>query len=795
VLSFRELRVDLTEWPFPDRRRSYWRVATKWFIEATRMEAIDLAGLWQYQTTDSPEFAQLEWDDSSWPAMNIPQNWFLAGLDHHGVVWFRHEFEAELPDGQYATLRFDGVDYFTDVYLNGVHLGHHEGYFESFGFDVTAVLQNGRNQLAVRVDSPFEPVGPDGWHMRKRQIKGVLNHHDCRPGGGWVASGQAYNTGGIWNRVTLAIHSPITVDRVLLQADLDSEPPTLQGQIVVTNRGEAMVVPLTLSCTPDNFNDGDSYQNSITLTLPQGNSRQSFILPVADVHRWQPWDRGFPNLYQFTVHNSQFTIDYSSTFGFRTITVDENYRWTVNGRSYFPRGSNYIASQWLAETLFPDIAHSSQHPFPALNEEPSTAGESWFERDVNLMRAANLNLIRVHAHVLPPEFHAACDRAGILVWQDFPFQWGYSDDPAFHDEAERQARAMIEQLYNHPSIIAWCMHNESPWDAEWMAEEAGGSYEPDHNRALDSRLYEMAQTLDPKRHVQLNSGTGDSHVYPGWYYGTWRDYASGDHGAPFPTEYGAQGIPAIRSTRQMFAQLGEDAGHNGLVRFKAWIDQHPQWALAKDMPPIEEVPADLHDAYKVWQTWLFHNFQPPETFYRAGIELDDSLESFINNSQAYQNQINQFATETYRQNKYSKINGIIQFMFVEPWPAITWAVLDYWRRPKSAYAVLRTAMQPVLVTAVLPAAIAANQPWSFELLAINDLLESYPHTTCRWNIVNLRMQQLRPATTVSSSPCITKVTCSAKTATPSRYNMSNMTLSERFQTRPANWIYEKKENL
>ncbi|MFQ5436271.1 MAG: glycoside hydrolase family 2 protein, partial [Anaerolineae bacterium] len=391
----------------------------------------DLAGVWRYQAADSPDFAQTNWDDSSWPMMDIPQNWFLAGLDHHGVVWFRHEFNGDYPAGQFATLHFGGVDYFADVYLNGMHLGHHQGYFEPFSFDVTNVLQNGRNQLAVRVDSPLEPVGLDGWHMRKRLIKGVLNHHDCRPGGGWVATGQAYNTGGIWNHVTLMTHGSITIDRVLLQADMDSKPSLLQGQIVVTNRGEETAVPLTLTCTPHNFDNGDTYQTDITLILPSGTSRHTFTLPVPNVHHWQPWDRGFPHLYHFTIHpsadsgqaNSQFTIHYSSPFGFRTVTVDKNYHWMVNGRSYFPRGSNYIATQWLSETL-PSHTASNNHPFPPPGSEQTANGEHWFEKDVNLMQAANLNLIRVHAHVLPPEFHAACDRAGILVWQDFPFQWG-----------------------------------------------------------------------------------------------------------------------------------------------------------------------------------------------------------------------------------------------------------------------------------------------------------------------------------------------------------------------------------
>ncbi len=692
-----------------------------------------LDGQWRYQTADSPDFAAADWDVAGWPSMAIPQNWFLGGLDHHGVVWFVRDFDLTLAPGEYATLRFEGVDYFADVTLNGRQLGHHEGYFEAFAFDVTECLRDGRNRLAVRVDSPFEPVGLDGWHMRKRLIKGVLNHHDCRPGGGWLPSGQAHNTGGIWNAVSLIAHGPITMDRLQLRADLDSDPPRLMGDLFMTNRAVPIQTTLRVTVTPDNFDGGVTYDADFELTVPLGTSRHAIRLTVPDVALWQPWDRGFPHLYRVAVADPHHGLEHSATFGFRTVSADDRYRWTINGRPYFIRGTNYIASQWLSETLFADIAHSEQHPFPP-PDGTHVSGERWFERDVRLMRDANLNLVRVHAHVLPGEFHDVCDRAGILVWQDFPFQWGYRDDTAFHDEAERQARAMVEELYNHPSVIVWCMHNESPWDADWMAGEAGGSYDPAHNLALDERLTAAIRTLDPTRHVQLNSGTGDSHVYPGWYYGHWRDYAGADHGAPFPTEYGAQGLPAIETIRHIFARFGDDAGHAALVRFKAWIDTQPQWALAKDMPPLAEVPAELHDDYVVWQTWRFHDFQPPETFYLAQVDLGDSLAAFIANSQAYQNQIIQFATETYRQHKYNKINGVIQFMFVEPWPAITWAVLDYWRRPKPAYDVLTNAMQAVLVSAVIQPAIRAHADWSLDLLVVNDLLTAYPQAVAEWRL-------------------------------------------------------------
>jgi beta-mannosidase len=348
------------------------------------------------------------------------------------------------------------------------------------------------------------------------------------------------------------------------------------------------------------------------------------------------------------------------------------------------------------------------------------------------MKGANLNTIRVHAHVLPPEFHAACDRTGILVWQDFPLQWGYRDDPAFHDEAERQMRAMVRLLYNHPSIVAWCCHNESPWDAEWMAEEAGGTYDPGHNRALDIRLERAAKALDPTRYVHRNSGTGDGHAYPGWYGDHWRDYRALP-GAPFPTEYGAQGLPGRDSLIQIFSHLGADAGHADLFRLKAWADIHHHHRQRLPLP--EEVPADLLPALEGLETWCFHNFQPLETFADDRVSLGATLDDFIASSQAYQSWIIQYGTEMYRRHKYSKVTGVLQFMLVDPWPAITWAVLDYWRVPKSSYDALRRVMQPVLPSADLVREVPAGKPLQFSLCVVNDMQRAFPGAACRWQIL------------------------------------------------------------
>ncbi|MGA2490550.1 MAG: glycoside hydrolase family 2 TIM barrel-domain containing protein, partial [Anaerolineales bacterium] len=495
-------------------------------------------------------------------------------------------------------------------------------------------------------------------------------------------------------------------------------------------------------------------------------------LPVPDVQLWRPWDRGFPSLYQITIslHTTEEEAEISSLFGFRTTKLEKGFRWLLNGQPYFIRGSNYIGSQWLSETLFQEAAASKTHPFGG------GADGDFFTRDVALAKQANLNLLRVHAHVLPPEFHTACDRAGMLVWQDFPLQWGYSDEAGFQAEAERQMRAMLVLLYNHPSIVAWCCHNESPWDAPWMAGAAGGTYDPSQNRALDTNLQAIAREIDPDRYVHLSSGTGDGHTYPGWYHGHWRDY--GDlPGAPFITEYGAQGLPVKESLQRMMPQFGPDAGFAELLRLKTWIEsirkvsplsklfikfgfalfrfmeKHPrlkrfkesfmEWGMKRgqtagrsiyqNLPAQEEIPADLQHARQVWQTWQFHDTQFMEAF-ENGIKTGSSLEDFIDNSQAYQAHLIQYGTECYRRAKYTKVTGIIQFDFTDPWPAVTWSVLDYWRQPKTAFDVLRCSMQLVLPSFHLPEKIQAGKATLATFCAINDLSDDLCGTQCTWQL-------------------------------------------------------------
>ena len=151
-----------------------------------------LNGIWEYSLDELPE------NDSGWRNINIPNNWYLEGIEYSDVVYFRKKFKAEPhPDKEYI-LKFYGVDYFCDVWLNDVYLGHHEGYFQPFDFLVTAYLRK-ENTLLVKVNSPKE----EDWPLKKKLIKGIFSDHDCRPGSRNPLYGQDHNTGGIWNSVEI----------------------------------------------------------------------------------------------------------------------------------------------------------------------------------------------------------------------------------------------------------------------------------------------------------------------------------------------------------------------------------------------------------------------------------------------------------------------------------------------------------------------------------------------------------------------------------------------------------------
>jgi beta-mannosidase len=685
------------------------------------LRRIDLAGDWKYLPYNGERsYAGVSVDDRDWPAMRLPSSWFLLGsrdyprhadralpsaapgdiwpvdeargLDWSGTVWFRRTVRWDGTGTHPAILDLDMVDYYAEVFVNGASAGRHEGYFQAWSVNVSRLLRKGDNVIAVRVSAPLLPFDmsyrwPVSWPKQQDQVKGIFLYHDTRPGA-TSPRGQERSTGGILRGIALRESSGVDLTDVTVStlATADSAARLLVEVGARNWTGTAVDVTLHGEIAPKNFAGGARVPVQVRWRALPGRSRARAQVRVPRPALWWTWDQGRPNLYRLDAslrRDAQGGVldRRTEVFGIRTITRDSAWVWRLNGQRVYVRGTNYISTQWLSQ-----------------------ADRAWYERDVELITGANLNAVRVHAHLERPELYDVADSVGLMVWQDFPLQWGYTDAPEFHATALRQAAEMIRRFGGHPSIAVWCMHNEAPHAMEWMRKK-----DPAQNLALDDSLVALAARLDPTRVRHRDSGTGDGHPYPGWYYGSVADVAAAKT-EPFITEYGAQALPGLASLRETF----------------------PGDTLFPQSP-------------EQWEAWRFHDFQPEPTFAPGRVERGGTVDDFVESSQAYQAQLVRYATESFRRRKWRGTTGIYQFMLVEDWPSVTWAVVDYDRRPKPGYDALREAMQPVLPSIEYR---IDDRDAAVSLWVVSDRPEPIPNARLRWRIVSSD-GQAGPATSVS----------------------------------------------
>lgn len=589
---------------------------------------------------DIGKFSNIKLDE-----MKVPSNWELEGLHNYsGVVWFIKYFSVSQKEiiKNLKILEFNGVDYNADVWLNDEYLGTHEGYFQKFFFDVSEKIKS-ENRIVVKVNSPKEDVEKH-WPLKKQLIKGIFNHHDCRPGGWSKVHGQDRNTGGIWNDVQIIFSNKAYIENLKVRPQINYEKNSalllvelnlfFQKNYLFANE-ELVKIKIT---NPS----GKILYKNFKINFPTLSENFSFAFEINDIALWWTWDLGKQNLYTITIESELFPT-YETVFGIREVYLDDEENFYLNKKRLFLRGTNIIPEQFL-----------------------SSLTEKRIQRQVALMREANINAVRIHAHVNRDEYYSELDKAGILVWQDFALQWTYDESEEFLINAVGQIKEMVRGLYNHPSIAFWCCHNEP-------GEQV---------KKLDSYLYDAVLSEDNSRVVRKASNY-EEHAYDGWYWGNKEHYAATPMG-PLVTEFGAQALPILSTLKKIF----------------------PNDNLNKPD----------------WEKWKYHNFQYEQTFNVAKIEMGKSIQDFVKNSQQYQSDLLHTAINFYRREKSNRINGIFQFMFIDCWDSITWSVVDYHENPKLGYHTLKKVYQPLFVSINLRQEIYGDDvPLQIDIWIINDL--------------------------------------------------------------------------
>lgn len=387
--------------------------------------------------------------------------------------------------GRNIYLGFDGIDYYSSVWINGKFLGDHEGLYGGPVCDVTKLVRfNKPNEIVVQIH-------PGGTNEPGKVFKGFIFmkwHYltDISPR-------------GIWRGCRLVATGPVRVENPYAKThSLTEKEAVLEISADVLNSGKAGKAVLSGTISGENVE-----------TLPQNFSRQVNLSPgtqtvtwqlhVANPKLWWPKGMGQPSLYRLKLEASTggaVSDTISTTFGIRTIEFERNpglesdvnsrFMCRVNGKLISLRGAGGYGCH---DQLYREHARK----------------DAWL---INVAEALNYNFIRVHGGgvIASDGFYDLCDRMGMMVWQEFMIANMTIRDE--HPEVWRtQTVQSILRLRNHPSLIRWCGGNEfNPDDTGSDNKKIVDTFEQCVAKYDGSRLFARAAQYVNDPHYNDESG-------------------------------------------------------------------------------------------------------------------------------------------------------------------------------------------------------------------------------------------------------------------------------------------------
>jgi len=417
---------------------------------------------------DGAALSKAGFDDSRWMVATVPGTVLVSYLNASALpdpnyadnqmmisdsffqsdFWYRDEFVPNTPPGKKVWLNFDGVNWKAEVFLNGERLGTTDGTFLRRRFDVTSKLRpNQKNALAVRVLQTATPGSVKEATMVSTDKNGGALGADnptyhASIGWDWIPTIRGRET-GIWNRVYLDATGPVTVDDPLVTTVLplpDTTRATVTIEAVLRNSTNVPV-----SGTLRGQFGSESFSAAVTLEgLQEKPVKQT--LQLANPKLWWPAGYGQPNLYDVSLRfeTAPGGASDSKQFkaGVRQFTYSEeggSLRMWINGRRFIPKGGNWGFSESL-------LRYRGRE----------------YDAAVRYHAEMNFNMIRDWVgQIGDEEFYEACDRHGIVVWQDFwlanPWDGPDPDDTATF---LRTVKDYVLRIRSHASIGLYVGRNE-----------------------------------------------------------------------------------------------------------------------------------------------------------------------------------------------------------------------------------------------------------------------------------------------------------------------------------------------
>ena len=637
--------------------------------------------------------------------------------------WYRTTFTLE-PDflaHERQELIFDGLDLYAQVFVNGQLAGEASNAFVPAIFYVKRCLRAGENELVVRLTVGSE-LAKDA--MALPEQAGVSNQGEVAPGEipnpaqpgnltghrlwagrKWLRKPQfsygwdwvdALPNIGIWRSVHLEGRTHAMLHDLRLDTRLVDAQVFLDLAAVVENvhPWSERVCLLVIEIQPPD--GGALIRQAFEIAAMPGLNPLHAHIAIPEARLWWPNGMGEQPLYRVTAMlgdaRGQLCDQREFAIGLRTIEIDRSllaegsrFCLRVNGQAVFCHGVNIGPHDAI-------LARISDEKYEALVAEA---------------RAANINMIRINGCSIYEgrAFYDACDRAGILVWQDFMFTAANypANDREFYEQVRAEIQKVVLSLRHHASIALWCGDNETIWCfAEWPKKFKT----PVNTLGVEFPtvlIPDLCHALDPHRPYWISCPAGGD--YPNselegdchwWWPATMHpDMQRRIHHevydecrARFVSEYGVIGPCHLDSIGEYLTPEEMDPASAG-------------WQLHTNTFEKETVPAAIRLHYA-----------EPETL---------SVADYVVYGQMFQAIMHGHAMEALRFRKDDPIDdcqGALIWSYSDCWGETGWSILDYYLRRKASYYWFRRACAPLKI-------IVRQRQGALVTRIVNDTLQPF----------------------------------------------------------------------
>ncbi len=435
-------------------------------------------------------------DNVEWQSVTLPHCFnarYAVDPDEHyyqGQGWYRTRLKLAnpFPDGR-TLLHFDGAGQKSQVYVGLEHVGTHVGGYDQWDIDITDAAIQAQTNAISKGSTPVAVL--------------CDNSRDAEMIPSDLSDFTRY--GGLYRHVSLVYVPQISLARIHIE-------PALTADGIATAKISARLYNPTKSINAVTLQievsdpDGKVVYSKTSTNAPWSELAELTNFEISKPQLWSPKS---PALYRciVTLKSENSTQQLTDHFGIRSFEWVDHGPFKLNGERLLLRGTQYHEDHAGVGAAVPDEI---------------------VRQTFRQIKDMGANFVRLSHYQQSPQVLELCDQLGLLVWEEIPWCRGGIGGTSYQQQGRDMLRNMIDQHFNHPSVILWGLGNENGWPGDFETFNTNGV------RAFMIELNNLAHQLDPSRktcirYCDICKDIPDVYspsIWAGWYNGQYVEYRS-----------------------------------------------------------------------------------------------------------------------------------------------------------------------------------------------------------------------------------------------------------------------------